>query len=101
VFAPHALFGALAVVDVRPRRVPAHKPSLGIVHRTKTNEKPPVLAVMAPPSLLVLEGRAADQRLPALVAEPDFVLFVTKIRGQNLVRRNSRVLNQRPVRIQG
>ena len=75
----HALLGALAVINVRSGRVPAYQASLLIAPRTKADEKPSVLAVVAAPTLFVLERLAQSHCFSAPVMKPGLVFGMAEV----------------------
>jgi len=86
----HPLFGLLALVNVRARRIPAQEPSLGILQRVILVEQPAILPVVPPGALFVGKRGPACQRLLAVVVPPLPIVRLippgTKVRGHHLVQ---------------
>jgi len=69
-FVAHPLLGALAVIDVSARGIPADDPAVRVDQRVVPYQKPAILPVFAERSLLVLERHTFRESLAAFVAQP-------------------------------
>src|SRR5437667_843182 len=69
-FSSCPVFGALAIIDVGSRRIPAHQSSLFVAERVVTNEEPAILTVLPARSLFDFKRQAASKRRLALLAQP-------------------------------
>src|SRR6202049_920163 len=69
LFVSGPVFGALAIIDVGSRRIPAHQSSLFVAERVVTDEEPAILTVLPARSLFDFKRQAASQRRLALFAQ--------------------------------
>src|SRR6202030_25778 len=81
----HPVFGALAIIDVGSRCIPAHQTSLFLVERIVTEEDPAILTVLPEHSLLDFKRQATSQACLAFPARPVKIFGTTdtgaKVRG--------------------
>src|SRR5882672_1551093 len=82
ILVTHALFGPLAIVDVGARCVPAQRLTVLTPYRVVLHEKPSVLAIVPPSTLLKLERHAPSEGVPALLPEARHVLRMKHARAE-------------------
>src|SRR6185295_566661 len=93
----------LAIVDIRPRRVPAEDSSLRVAQGLVADQEPPVLPIPAPEASLVFEWHPVRKRLTALLHRDTIVRMekpTEEVRGRHLLHRESGVLEKGTVRVQ-
>src|SRR5580692_10510488 len=76
VFVTHPLLGPLAILDIRPSRVPANNVPLVVAKGIVADKKPAVVTVFSKRSLLKFKRLTARERLIALLAQPFQILGV-------------------------
>src|SRR6266403_1471473 len=70
VFVAHPLLGSLAILNIRPSRVPANNVPAIVAKGIVADKKPAIVTVFSQPSLLKFKRLTARERLLALVAQP-------------------------------
>src|SRR5258707_2165127 len=76
VFVTHAIFGLLAILDIRPSRIPVHNVPLVVAKRIVADKKPAIFTVLPKRSLLKFKRLTARECLKALLAQPFHILGV-------------------------
>src|SRR5271156_814125 len=76
VFVAGPFFSSDAVVDVCSRRIPANHSTAVVKQRIVLNEKPPVLSIFAPDSLLVFEWHITRKRLQAFASQSRDIVWM-------------------------
>ena len=70
IFVAHAIFGALAIVDVGFRCIPADDTAVGVANGVVADQEPTILPVVAARALLGFKRLTAHERLPAFLLKP-------------------------------
>src|ERR1700730_17997976 len=76
VFVTHALLGSLAILDIRPSRIPANNVPVVVAKRIVADKKPAILTVFSKLSFLKFKRLTARERLIALLKQPFHILRV-------------------------
>src|SRR4030095_8844970 len=104
VFISCPVFGALAIIDVGSRRIPAHQLPLFVAEWVVTDEEPAILTVLPARSLFDFKRQATSKRRLALLAQPLDILRMedsrTKVGGDHVLHREAGIFEHRLVRVQ-
>src|SRR5258708_28020250 len=76
VFVAHPLLGSLAILDIRPSRIPANNVPVVVAKGIVAGKKPAIVTVLSKHSLLKFKRLTARERLLALLAQPFQILGV-------------------------
>src|SRR6202011_4608025 len=76
VFVTHPLLGLLAILDIRPSRVPANNVPVVVTKRIVADKKPAIVTVFSKRSLLKFKRLTMRERLMALLEQPFQILGV-------------------------
>src|SRR5258708_265493 len=76
VFVTHPVLGSLAILNIRPSRIPANNVPVVVAKRIVADKKPAISTVLSKSSLLKFKRLTARERLLALLVQPFHILGV-------------------------